>query len=56
MDGTDAGKVDGWTGPANPVVNEMLLHDVYELPLEALRGALSLCDPAFEPDDEKRCN
>lgn len=29
----------GGSGPVTPVVNEMLLHDVYDLPLEVLRGA-----------------
>src|SRR6185369_8950733 len=28
----------GGSGPVIPVVNEMLLHDVYDLPLEVLRS------------------
>jgi len=34
-----AAERNGWTDGSGPVVNEMLLHDVYDLPHEVLRAA-----------------
>ena len=31
---------DGWTLAEGPVLNEMLLHDVYDVPYDVLRSAL----------------
>jgi hypothetical protein len=35
-----ASSPQGWTPAAGPLVNEMLLHDVYDLPYDVLRSAL----------------
>ena len=51
MPATAAGQSEGWTGSTHPVINEMLLHDVYELPREVLRGALRATIPAPAPDE-----
>jgi hypothetical protein len=51
MEATATGRLEGRT--TGPVVNEMLLHDVYELPRELLRGALRATAPAVMPDQTR---
>jgi len=52
MDVTARGGREGRTG-CDPVINEMLLHDVYELPRELLRGASRATTPATAPDETR---